>query len=216
MIEQLSVSADTHITDPQSAVPNLAFAAGTYDLTQAEFASLCPAYFTQPEGLRGTAPETPESIAAFTPETARSKLAKLPFLAHDLTQHYQGPEMIFRNVDEGFEIPVDRIVHADGYIGDNQPSWAGRANDPASTAKIVGYAKRGKYRESRTSLRESIDLYTLFTPEGEIFFSATSGNRRVSAAKLRGDQTISVANIHITRPEVATLTPDETAELYAS
>ena len=199
-----------------SEVSNLAFQPGRYEVDQAHLEAMVPGFFTQPEGVVGVTPKTEAEVQAITPETAMEDLNKLPLIQPHGTF---GDSMTFIDPD-GYQIPVDRIIAASGHGADYQPTWAGRnggweyTGGKRSIEKIVDFAKRGKYEHNDATLEEKIALYTLFAPNGEAFFLAESGNHRVSAAKLRGDKTVTAKYIHVFQPEKATLSQHQVDEIY--
>lgn len=194
---------------------NLAFKPGVHEISQTEMQAMVPDFFTQPEGVVGATPKTDAEIQALSSQDAITDLDQLPIIKLDSPQDEY---MTFRNPD-GFQVPVDRIIAANGFGIDDKPSWAGRAGGleytggERSVDKIVRYAQKGKYEHGKT-LEEKIAIDAYFTPEGEVFFMADGGNHRISAAKLRGDHTVTVKDINVYRPEVSTLTAEQTDAIY--
>jgi hypothetical protein len=197
------------------------FNQGPVQTTQAELANAFPQLFAPaPESLITAQPESEESIQAFTAETAKAKLDGLPFLTFDTVRYSgQGPKATFTNSAEGFQIPVDRIISANGHGIDHSPTWAGRrggyerSGGERSIDKILRYAKQGKYEHGQ-SLEERAVVDIVYGPDGQIYYVADGGNHRVSAAKLRGDATFTVKTINVPSRSEATLAQWAVDELY--
>lgn len=189
------------------------------ECSQAELTASHPELFSQPEDIMSSPPENEEAIQAFTFDTAKVKLDALPFSfgADIALSKSQGDSQNYSNPD-GFQIPVSRIIAANGYFGDRPPSWSGRAggyesdNGVSSLNRIIDYAKQGKYEQGNEM--DKIVAEVVYGPNGEPFYILVGGNHRGSAAKLRGDVTLSVKYIHVRNPQKAVLARDDLAAFY--
>ncbi len=211
---ELGQPADSDPTVPQPYEPVPSF--------QEQLSSLYPTFFTEPEGVITSLAETPESIQAFTFETAKEKLDALPYVVNTEFTGRLDPHQTYVNDEEGFQIPVSRIIAANGFDIDRQPSWAGRgggyagASSNRSLDNIIEYAKVGKYKHEDGRLEERIETRVVYGPNGEPFFVLNNGgNHRGAAAKLRGDKTLTIKTIRVPlNPETSTLDRWQVEPLY--